>query len=336
MDNDTGLAERLGKGLGNAAASQQDHTQRVMQEQNAAPMRPPFGTPAPTPAQPFGTPAPTPAQPFGTFPEPHFAETLEDAINAMPTAVPSAEAVPQTVASFDLSEADYPPAPIPPEPQSAEPEEGTASASDAAQFEALQKQMEALSDSFGAQFGKLSDQINTLQTAVSAPRNDVAVETLRRSLALHQTNEDKIYKELEEYRKNQYFNYIKPFLEFLITMLTDMNNSVRQYEEDKTDFVEKYGEAHYEEIINLQKYFADQIAFQLQIQGVEIVEYQPETAFIATEQMIGKPVLTEDPALVGKVARVDSACYKYEDKILRKAKVSVYKAAPKSAPAAEA
>lgn len=157
---------------------------------------------------------------------------------------------------------------------------------------------------------------------------DKAVETLKRSLAANQRNEDNIYKELETYKKNQYFNYIRPFLEFLINILTDMLNLKKQYEDDKEDFVSQHGQEVYDEIIDLNDYYLHQIENQLQIQGVEIIHYESESAFVATEQTISKVILTDDDSLVGIVGKVDSACYKFEDKVLKKAKVQVYKRKP--------
>ena len=157
---------------------------------------------------------------------------------------------------------------------------------------------------------------------------DKAVETLKRSLAANQRNEDNIYKELETYKKNQYFNYIRPFLEFLINILTDMLNLKKQYEDDKENFVSQHGQEVYDEIIDLNDYYLHQIENQLQIQGVEIIHYESESAFVATEQTISKVILTDDDSLVGIVGKVDSACYKFEDKVLKKAKVQVYKRKP--------
>ncbi len=173
----------------------------------------------------------------------------------------------------------------------------------------------------------VSEQVVNIKSGISKFSGyDTAVETLKRSLSVHQHNEDNIYKELEGYKKNQYYNYIRPFFEFLINLLTDMISSKKQYEKDKDEFIEHHGQEIYDEIIELHNYYTQQIESQLQIQGVEIIEYTSNTPFVSTEQLISTPVLTEDSSLVGLVASADSACYKFDDKIIKKAKVHVYKA----------
>lgn len=175
----------------------------------------------------------------------------------------------------------------------------------------------------------VSEQVVNIQSGITRFSGyEVAVETLKRSLSVHQHNEDNLYKELEGYKKNQYYNYIRPFFEFLINLLTDMIASKKQYENDKDEFIEHHGQEIYDEIIELHNYYIQQIESQLQIQGVEIIEYSPNTPFISMEQIISTPMLTADNSLVGLVALADSACYKFEDKIIKKAKVHVYKAKP--------
>lgn len=176
---------------------------------------------------------------------------------------------------------------------------------------------------------KLLGELTALRASVSHfDGYDKAVDTLKRSLAANQRNEENIYKELETYKKNQYYTYIRPFLEFLINLLTDLLGSMKQYEDDKDEFIESHGQEMYNEIINLHKYYAQQIESQLQIQGVEVIHYENSTPFIATEQIISKTILTEDSSLSGTVGKVDSACYKFEEKVLKKAKVHVYKCKP--------
>lgn len=187
-----------------------------------------------------------------------------------------------------------------------------------------------------AKTSEISEGLINLLSEVSGIKADLskfdgyekAVDTLKRSLAAHQHNEDSIHKELEGYKRNQYYNYIRPFLEFLINLLTDMINSKKQYEGDHDDFVSQHGQEVYNEIVELHDFYIQQIESQLQIQGVEVINYETDTPFIPTEQIISKPIITENVDLVGMVGQVDSACFKFEDKILKKAKVHVYKAKP--------
>lgn len=183
--------------------------------------------------------------------------------------------------------------------------------------------------SIGDSISKLLEDVAGIKASMARFEGyDKAVETLKRSLAANQRNEENIYKELETYKKNQYYNYIRPFLDFLINLLTDLISSLKQYEDDQEDFTESHGQEMYNEIINLHKYYVQQIESQLEIQGVEIRHYECGTPFIATEQIISKTIPTDDSRLSGTVGKVDSACYKFEDKILKKAKVQVYKCKP--------
>ena len=183
--------------------------------------------------------------------------------------------------------------------------------------------------SIGDSISKLLEDVAGIKASMARFEGyDKAVETLKRSLAANQRNEENIYRELETYKKNQYYNYIRPFLDFLINLLTDLKSSLKQYEDDQEDFTESHGQEMYKEIINLHKYYVQQIESQLEIQGVEIRHYDCGTPFIATEQIISKTIPTDDSRLSGTVGKVDSACYKFEDKILKKAKVQVYKCKP--------
>lgn len=187
----------------------------------------------------------------------------------------------------------------------------------------------AMLSSIGDSISQLLDGVAGLKASMARFEGyDKAVETLKRSLAANQRNEENIYKELETYKKNQYYNYIRPFLEFLINLLTDLISSLKQYEDDQEDFTESHGQEMYNEIISLHKYYVQQIESQLEIQGVEITHYECGTPFIATEQIISKTIPTDDSGLSGTVGKVDSACYKFEEKVLKKAKVQVYKCKP--------
>ena len=107
-----------------------------------------------------------------------------------------------------------------------------------------------------------------------------------------------------------------------------MINSKKQYENDYNEFIMQHNQDIYDEIINMHDFYIQQIQNQLQIQGVEIINHEPNMPFIATEQVIIKSISTQDTALSGIVGKIDSACYKFQNKILRKAKVHVYKVEP--------
>lgn len=246
------------------------------------------------------------------------AETAEDAISAMST---NPFITNETVIQDETTEAAT--IVVETEKQSQETSE-TENTSTTEMTEMLTKISEVSSA-----LSKLASEVAGIKTGISRfDGYEKAVEALKRSLAANQRNEENIYKELEEYKKNQYYNFIRPFLEFLINLLTDMINSRKQYEDDRDEFIAQHGQEIYDEIIELHGFYVQQIESQLQIQGVEIVNYESGTPFVSIEQIISKPILTEDSSLAGTVGKVDSACYKFEDKILKKAKVHVYKVKP--------
>ena len=177
----------------------------------------------------------------------------------------------------------------------------------------------AVSDS-AKKIGELNTRVNTLVSEFHR-----TVETLKLSLAANQRNEANIHKELEVYKNNQYFMYIKPYLEFMISMLDDLKGSKKDYEKDKDSIVESNTEDIFNEIIGLHDMFIKQLVSQLKIQGVEIISYQPGDKFIPLEQIITKTEPTDDPDSVEKIASAESDCYKFEDKVLKRAKVHVYK-----------
>ncbi len=151
------------------------------------------------------------------------------------------------------------------------------------------------------------------------------VEALKRSLAANQTNENNIYKELETYKKNQYLMYIRPFLEFMITLLEDFKRSRAEYINDKNAILKENSVDLFNEIINFYDSYIELIQNQLEIQGVEIIKHQTGEKFNAAEQIISKTIATNDSQLVGTVGKAESDCYIIDQKVLKRAKVQVYK-----------
>lgn len=151
------------------------------------------------------------------------------------------------------------------------------------------------------------------------------VEALKRSLAANQTNENNIYKELETYKKNQYLMYIRPFLEFMITLLEDFKRSRAEYINDKNAILKENSVDLFNEIINFYDSYIELIQNQLEIQGVEIIKHQTGEKFNAAEQIISKTISTNDSQLAGTVGKAESDCYIIDQKVLKRAKVQVYK-----------
>lgn len=152
-----------------------------------------------------------------------------------------------------------------------------------------------------------------------------SLDSLKVSLAANQRNEEKIYKELEASRKNEKFATIRPFLEFIIERHLDLVKSLKEYENDKEDIVGKYSQEGYDEIVDLLQFQIELYENELARQGIDVRNYEAGTDFDVIYQTPGKVAMTREKDKVGKVAQVDSGCYIYNDKVLRKAKVRLYK-----------
>lgn len=153
-----------------------------------------------------------------------------------------------------------------------------------------------------------------------------AVSQLKVSLLRNQQNEERIYKDLEIAKKDEKFVLIKPLLESIISIHTELLSSRLQYETDRDVVVQDCGEKAYKEIIGMHEYQMKNIEGILQIHGVELIWYMPDTSFEAMKQTISKKTeLTEDVSKKDFIARTEMPCYCYNDKILRKAKVVMYK-----------
>ncbi len=152
------------------------------------------------------------------------------------------------------------------------------------------------------------------------------INDLKLSVASNLAHEESMHKELELARKDEHFVTIRPFISFIVELHAEYSDTLREYEEDSDNLIASYTEKGYKEIVDMISYNIDKISGELSRQGVEILDYDAGTEFITTEQTVMKKTEpTTDEALVGKIARVISSCYKYGDKVLKKAKVSLYK-----------
>ena len=181
----------------------------------------------------------------------------------------------------------------------------------------------------------IEDKISEMSKSIDSMKGELdgiqkygeAVALLKTAVTRNQQNEERIYKELDIAKKDERYSMIKPFLEFMVSQHIDLLNSKKQYENDKEAVIDELGEKAYSEIISLHDFQMEAIESQLKIQGILLEEYVPDSEFNATEQMPSKTTVeTEDNSKIGKVAYVEHCCYKYNDKILRKAKVRLYKA----------
>ena len=188
-------------------------------------------------------------------------------------------------------------------------------------------ELKAAGEAVSGKLDELSKQVAALSASISRFSSyDTAVETLKQSLAVNKSHEDKLYKEVEEYKKGTYFTNIRPFLNFLIDTLCELKKSKNEYLTDREQFIEENNEAVWNEIVNLLDFYINSIEGQLKVQNVTITAYEPDTDYISGSQRITKTVKTDDPEKNGKIAEALSDCYSYEKTVLRPAAVTVYKA----------
>ena len=162
----------------------------------------------------------------------------------------------------------------------------------------------------------------------SVPRLDAyekALRILEVSVAQNQRNEERLYKDLETARKGEHFTAIRPFLEFLITIHAEMLKSRREYQGAWEEFERQSNGELFKEILEFHDYYINMIQHQLNFQGVEIVSYEPDTPFSPVEQSIIRTAPTSDPSKNSMIASVETFGYRYDGKILRRARVVVYK-----------
>lgn len=188
-------------------------------------------------------------------------------------------------------------------------------------------ELKAAGEAVSGKLDELSRQVAALSASISRFSSyDTAVETLKQSLAVNKSHEDKLYKEVEEYKKGTYFTNIRPFLNFLIDTLCELKKSKNEYLNDREQFIEENNEAVWNEIVNLLDFYINSIEGQLKVQNVTITAYEPDTDYISGSQRITKTVKTDDAEKNGKIAQALSDCYSYEKTVLRPAAVTVYKA----------
>lgn len=181
-------------------------------------------------------------------------------------------------------------------------------------------------DALNGKIAGLAEDVSDIKTLVARlAAYDTAVETLKRSLASVQKSEKNLYEEVEQYKKGTYFTNIKPFLMYIIEILCEMKKTREEYIDEREEFVEKNSEDGYNEIVELLGFFINSFESQLTIQGVSIINFEPETEYVPGKQRILKTVSTSEENKNGMVSNILSDCYMYGTTVLQPAKVYAYK-----------
>ena len=127
---------------------------------------------------------------------------------------------------------------------------------------------------------------------------------------------DRLYKELQEYKNDFYFQLIKPIIMDLISMRERMRSVMKHY----------FKENNKEKIEILENY-VEEIETILENNNIEIYETKKEDDdYKVKKQRIVKQIKTSDEKLHGKIYNILTNGYIYteKDKIIFPEKVEVY------------
>ena len=209
-----------------------------------------------------------------------------------------AEAAPETEETASQPAEEN--AEAPPEPEAAEEEEAP-------------DKLGELREELLERFESLKNELRTITVQLSAANKAVAV---------HEEIERNLNNELQKYKNEFYDKLASPFLMQFIGLYIDMTEELgelRAESEDKPDseFLSAY--------IKSLEYYADSVRGVLTNNSVEIRTPAPGDKYDYLEHRISKTVPAEDPALKDCIATVKSSAFVYNGKVLRPAKVAVYK-----------
>ena len=129
---------------------------------------------------------------------------------------------------------------------------------------------------------------------------------------------DKLYKELQEYKNDMYFQLIKPIVMSLVSIRESMKKNLKSFgamsEEEKSEILQSY---------------IEEVEIILENNDIEIYETNIENdSYVdVKKQKIIKKIETPYEQLHGKIENILSSGYKYKDKIIspEKVEVNIYK-----------
>ena len=138
------------------------------------------------------------------------------------------------------------------------------------------------------------------------------------SIEFEKKTTDKLYKELQEYKNDMYFQLIKPIVMSLVSIRESMKKNLKSFgvmsEEEKSEILQSY---------------IEEVEIILENNDIEIYETNIENdSYVdVKKQKIIKKIETPYEQLHGKIENVLSSGYKYKDKIIspEKVEVNIYK-----------
>ena len=138
------------------------------------------------------------------------------------------------------------------------------------------------------------------------------------SIEFEKKTTDKLYKELQEYKNDMYFQLIKPIVMSLVSIRESMKKNLKSFgamsEEEKSEILQSY---------------IEEVEIILENNDIEIYETNIENdSYVdVKKQKIIKTIETPYEQLHGKIENILSSGYKYKDKIIspEKVEVNIYK-----------
>lgn len=144
-----------------------------------------------------------------------------------------------------------------------------------------------------------------------------------RAVAMHETIEGNLNKELQSYKNDFYGKLATPFLMQLISLHNEMDKEISELKDEMAASEQPTG---HEDVVMSLEYYMEKILGSLTNSGVEIHVPEVGGKIDPIEQRIVKTVPSDDPEQNGIIESVRSNAYIYHGKILLPAKVTVYKA----------
>ena len=143
-----------------------------------------------------------------------------------------------------------------------------------------------------------------------------------RAVAVHEEIERNLNNELQRYKNDFYDKLASPFLMQFIGLYIDMTEEIAELKAENEDVS---GNEFLSAYIKSLEYYADSVRGVLTNNSVEIKTPAVGDKYDYLEHRISKTIPSEDPANRDCIAAVRSSAFVYNGKVLRPAKVAVYK-----------
>ena len=150
----------------------------------------------------------------------------------------------------------------------------------------------------------------------------VQLSAANRAVAVHEEIEKNLNNELQKYKNEFYDKLASPFLMQFIGLYIDMTEELDELRSESENAADNEFLSAY---IKSLEYYSDSVRGVLTNNSVEIKTPAVGDKYDYLEHRISKTVPSEDPELRDCIAAVRSSAFVYNGKVLRPAKVMVYK-----------